>query len=446
MTQAAPPHMKRNVGLLATCQALFNTSTGVMLAVSALVGFKLAPEGHKWLATTPHAVQWVSTALFAIPVAMMMRRMGRRNAFVFSSLFGIAGAFVAAGSIFLQNFWVFMLATVIFGGFTSASQHYRFAAAEVASDVFRSRSISLVIGGGVVAALVGPEIAKWTHNLASGWLGENAFSRAVAFICGPGALNLGSGTGDQDPYQFAGTFLVMAIIPVILIGIVAMVRFPPVPEPAFEEPPRSVSQLLAQPGFIVAVLCAVIGWGIMVFMMAATPLAMTAQFGLTTENAMFVTQLHMLGMFAPSFITGSLIARYGLLNVLLCGLALSTAAALVGLSGNSLTHFLVANVFVGSGWNFLFVGGTALLTHCYRPAEREKAQGINDFLVFGTVAIFSGASGWVQTGFGWTAVCIVMMPFIAIVAMAVIWLKFTPGAAPETVSDARRALPVSAAE
>lgn len=443
---AAPPHMKRNVGLLATCQALFNTSTGVMLAVSALVGFKLAPESQKWLATTPHAVQWISTACFAIPVAIMMRRLGRKNAFVFSALFGIAGALVAAGSIFWQNFWVFMLATIIFGGFTAASQHYRFAAAEVASEAFRSRSISLVIGGGVVAAILGPEIAKWTHTVASSWMEQDAFSRAVAFICGPGALNLGSGVGDADPYQFAGTFLVVALVPIVLIGIVSMVRFPPVPEPDFNEPPRSAGQLLGQPGFIVAVMCAVIGWGIMVFMMAATPLAMTAQFGLTTENAMLVTQLHMLGMFAPSFVTGWLIARYGLLNILLCGLALSTMAALVGLTGGTMTQFLVANVFVGSGWNFLFVGGTALLTHCYRPVEREKAQGINDFLVFGTVAIFSGAAGWVQTGFGWTTVCIVMLPFIAIVAVAVAWLKFTPGAAPDSVSDARRAIPAAAAE
>ena len=445
----APPYMKRNVGLLATCQALFNTSTGVMLAVTALVGFKLAPESHKWLATTPHAVQWIATACFAIPVAIMMRRLGRRNAFIFSALFGIAGALVAAGSLFLQDFWLFLLATVIFGGFTSASQHYRFAAAEVASDAFRSRSISLVIGGGVVAAFAGPEIAKWTHDVATGWMEVDTFSRAVAFICGPGALSLTGGAGADgagNPYQFVGTFLVMAFVPVILIGIVAMVRFPPVPVPRFDEKPRRTGELLAQPGFIVAVLCAVIGWGIMVFMMAATPLAMTAQFGMTTEDAMFVTQLHMLGMFAPSFITGSLIARYGLLNVLLWGLGLSTAAAITGLSGSSLTHFWVANIFVGSGWNFLFVGGTALLTHCYRPVEREKAQGINDFLVFGTVAVFSGASGWVQTDFGWTAVCIVMLPFIAIVAGAVLWLKLTPGAAPDGVRDGRPALSPVAAE
>ena len=444
--QTAPLHMKTNVGLLASCQALFNTSTGVMLAVSALVGYKLAPEGSKWLATTPHAVQWLSTAAFAIPIALLMRRLGRRMAFILCSLFGTAGALVAAGAIFWQDFWVFMLATIIFGGFSAASQHYRFAAAEVASDVFRSRAISLVIGGGVVAAFLGPELAKWTHSSASGWIQGDAFSRAVSFICGPNALNLTAGPGGGDPYQFAGTFLLMAFVPLLLIGIVAMVRFPPVEKAAFEAAPRSTAQIARQPGFIVAVLCAVIGWGIMVLMMAATPLAMTHQFGHQTEDAMFVTQWHMVGMFAPSFFTGSLIARFGLLNILLCGLVLSTAAAVTGMFGGTLPHFWLANVLVGSGWNFLFVGGTALLTHCYRPVEREKAQGINDFLVFGTVAAFSGVAGWIQTDFGWTTVCIAMVPFLGLVAGAVLWLKFTPGAAPDGVTGGTPARSLAAAE
>ncbi len=442
---ATPPHMIRNVGLLSTCQALFNTSTGIMLAVSALVGFTLAPEGYKWLATTPHGVQWLSTASFAIPVAMLMRRLGRKAAFILSSILGSLGALVAAGAIFWHDFWIFALATVIFGGFTAASQHYRFAAAEVASDRFRSRAISLVIGGGVVAAFAGPEIAKWTHDLAAGWMKGDAFSRAVAFICGPGALNPPAGAG-EIPYQFAGTFLVLAIVPLVLICIVALVRFPPVPRAMLDDVARPLAEIVRQPGFIVAVMCSVIGWGVMVFMMAATPLAMTTQFHHHTADAMFVVQWHMVGMFAPSFITGSLIHRFGLLNVLLCGLCLTTGAAVTGMFGGTLFHFWLANIFVGAGWNFLFVGGTDLLTHCYRPSERARAQGFNDFLVFGTVAAFSIASGWVQETAGWLIVCIVMVPFVAVVGCAVIWLKFTPGAAPATVSDARRAVAPAAAE
>lgn len=442
---AAPPHMKRNVGLLITCQALFNTSTGIMLAVAALVGFMLAPEGQKWLATAPHGVQWLSTAAFAIPVAMLMRRLGRKAAFILCSVLGSLGALVAAGAIFWHEFWVFMLATVIFGGFTAASQHYRFAAAEVASDAFRSTAISLVIGGGVFAAFAGPEIAKWTHDIAAGWMEGDAFSRAVAFICGPGALNPPPNVGEV-PYQFAGTFLVMTLVPLVLICIVSLIRFPPMPPEARDEAPRRISTIASQPAFVVAVLCAVIGWGVMVFMMAATPLAMTAQFGHGTTDAMFITQWHMVGMFAPSFVTGSLINRYGLLNVLLCGLALTSSAAVTGMFGGTMFHFWLANIFVGAGWNFLFVGGTALLTHCYRPSERSRAQGVNDFLVFGSVAAFSTAAGWVQTTSGWLTVCIAMTPFVAVVFAAVLWLKLTPGAAPSGVRDGRPALPAVAAE
>lgn len=437
--------MIRNIGLLTTCQALFNTSTGVMLSVSALVGYVLAPEGYKWLATTPHGVQWLSTAAFAIPVSMLMRRVGRKAAFTLCSILGVLGALVAAGAIFRHEFWIFALATVIFGGFTAASQHYRFAAAEVASDSFRSRAISLVIGGGVVAAFLGPEIAKWTHDLAATWMQHDVFSGIMASVMGPEVLTPPVDTG-QPPYEFAGTFLAMAFVPIVLIGIIGFIRFPAVPAPALSDVPRRLTHIMRQPGFIVAVLCSVIGWGVMVFMMAATPLAMTSQYHHHTTDAMFVVQWHMLGMFAPSFVTGSLIRRCGLLNVLLCGLALTTIAAVTGMFGGTLFHFWLANILVGAGWNFLFVGGTDLLTRCYSPSERAKAQGVNDFLVFGSVAAFSTAAGWVQDTAGWLTVCFVMIPFVAVVFVAVLWLKFTPGAAPAGVSDGRPARQVAPAE
>ena len=168
----------------------------------------------------------------------------------------------------------------------------------------------------------------------------------------------------------------------------------------------------------------------MVLMMTATPIAMKAQFGHHEVDAMFVVQWHMVGMFAPSFITGSLIARFGLLNVLLAGLLLSACSAIVGALGGSISHFWLANVLVGMGWNFLFVGGTALLTYTYRPSERAKAQGINDFLVFGAVAIFSGSSGWIQTVLGWNTVCYLVLPFITAVFISVCWLKLYPSAVP----------------
>ncbi len=417
-----PQHMKRNVFLLATCQALFNTSTGVLIAVAALVGYKLAAD--KSLATLPQALQWLSTAVFAIPVAVLMRRLGRSFGFTISALFGIAGAFVAAMSIFYHSYWLFVCATLLFGGFTSASQHYRFAAAEVSSLGFRSKAISLVIGGGVVAAFLGPEISKWTYNLASSWMSVDMFSVAVASILGPGVLTLPERVPD-GPYQFAATFLVLALIPVLLIVVIRSIRFPKIQEADSSTPARPLFQIVLQPAFIVAVMCAVIGWGIMVLMMTATPIAMKAEFGHHETDAMFVVQWHMVGMFAPSFITGSLIARYGLLNILLVGLVLSASSAVAGVLGGSVSHFWAANVLVGVGWNFLFVGGTALLTHTYQPSERAKAQGFNDFMVFGAVAVFSGTSGWIQSIMGWTTVCYVVAPFILAVFCAVLWLKFS---------------------
>lgn len=410
-----PPHMRRNVVLLAACQAFFNTFTGMILAISALVGFMLAPPDYKWMATTPHALQWLSAAAFAIPMSSMMRRLGRKIAFSFSALLGIAGAIVAVIAIVQHSFWTFALATIIFGGYNAAGQSYRFAAAEISSPAFRSKAISLVVGGGVVAAFLGPEISKLTWQ---SWEGA----------------------------EFAGTFLVLGFVPLLLIATVCLVKFPRIENEIFDHPARPLKEIIRQPGFIVAVLCATIGWGVMVLMMAATPIAMKSEFGFAETDAMFVVQWHMVGMFAPSFVTGWLISRYGLLNVLLCGLALTGAAATTGAFGGTLHHFWWANVLVGTGWNFLFVGGTTLLTHTYRPVERNRVQGVNDFLVFFSVAVFSFAAGWLQAMIGWTHVSAAMLPFVGVAAAAVLWLKFTPGAAPVTVKDGRAAVAATPAE
>jgi len=395
--------MRRNVALLALCQAIANISTGVLLAMAALVGYFLATD--KSIATLPHAIQWEAVAAFAIPTAMMMRRLGRRDAFTVGALLGCGAALVGALSIYAHQFWIYVAATTVFGCFNATAQHLRFAAAEVADEAFRPIAISLVIGAAVVAAFVGPEIAKWTWQAIPG-------------------------------YDFLGTFLVLAVIPVFIILAVRFVTFPPRREASPDNPPRPTAEIARQPGFIVAVLCATIGWGVMVLMMSATPIAMKAEFGFGVRDAMFVVQWHMFGMFAPGFISGWLITRAGLLNVLLMGLALTIAAAVLGLFANSVASFAVANLCVGAGWNFLFVGGTTLLTHVYRPGERSRAQGLNDMLVFQTVALFSFVAGWIQVNLGWGTVCWIIMPFIGAVALAVLWLKFTPGAAPETLDRA----------
>jgi MFS family permease len=427
-----PLKMKRNVALLALCQAVFNTSTGVVLSVSALVGLALAT--NKSLATLPQALQWEATAAFSIPVAMIMRRFGRKAGFIFGALMGSVGGLLAAVAIFQGSFAMYLVAIFFFGAYTISGQSYRFAAADVANEKWRSIAISLVVGGGVLAAFVGPEISKWTHDVAANWLGNESFARAVEFICGPGIAAMAAvrsgGDSGAIPYQFASTFVVLAFIPLLLIAVVSLVKFPAKAEQKFDHSGRSLGKIARQPAFVVAVLCAVIGWGVMVLMMAATPLAMVKEYGHNYEAAALVVQWHMFGMFAPSFFTGWLIGRFGLINILIAGLVLSCSAAIIGLSGHSLAFFLAANICVGTGWNFLFVGSTSLLTKVYRPEEKNKAQGLNDALVFQSVAAFSFSAGLLQEAVGWELVCCVLLPFIAVVFVAVLWLKFAPGVAP----------------
>ncbi len=424
------PKMKRNVALLVMCQAVFNTSTGVVLSVSALVGLALA--SNKSLATLPQALQWEASAAFAIPLAFFMRRFGRKAGFIFGALMGSAGGLLAAIAIFQGSFAMYLVAIIFFGAYTISGHSYRFAAADVASEKLRSIAISLVVGGGVVAAFVGPEISKWTHDVAATWLGNESFAKAVEFIRGSGIAVTAAETGSRGvPYQFASTFVILAFIPWLLIGVVSLVKFPQKEEQKFADSGRPLREIASQPTFIVAVLCAVIGWGVMVLMMAATPLAMVREYGHMYEAAALVVQWHMFGMYAPSFFTGWLIGKIGLLNVLITGLILSTIAALIGLSGHSLGFFIAANICVGIGWNFLFVGSTALLTKTYRPEEKNKSQGLNDALVFQSVAAFSFSAGMLQNAVGWESLCVVLLPFIAIVFVAVLFLKFKPGAAPE---------------
>ncbi len=384
-----PVSARKNVALLVVCQALCNTLTTVMLATSALAGYHLAV--NKGLATLPHAVQWLAVMAMAIPVAMLMRRWGRKRAFAFGALFGIAGGLIGAYGLYKGEFWIFVLASVMTGAFSTFSQHYRFAAAEAADLAWRSRAISFVIGGGLIAAFAGPEIAKLTKDAFTG-------------------------------HVFAGTYLCIAVIPPILIAVLMRIDFPPAAEKKQAGGGRPIFRIATQPDYMVAVLAAVMGWGTMVLLMTATPIAMIVN-GHAFNDAAFVVQWHVFAMFAPSFFSGWLISRFGVLNIILCGLALVVAAISFGLSGTTVTDFWLTNVCIGAGWNFLFVGGTTLLTGTYRPEETARAQGFNDFLVFGGVAVFSFTAGFVQSNFGWDVVNLMVIPWIIGVGAAVIWLK-----------------------
>lgn len=384
---------KTNVALFATCQALANTFVTVILATTALVGAQIAED--KTLATLPHALSWVATMAMAIPASMMMRSFGRRLGFVSGALFGIAGTLVAAYGIFANTLLIFACGTILIGASGAFSQLYRFAASEAADDSFRSKAISLTIGGGVVAAFVGPELAKLTKDIYA-------------------------------PITFAGTYLVLAVVPLLMIAVVVWTRPAPVAHNAGRDTGRPLGEIVRQPVFIVAALAAMIAWGVMVLLMTATPLSMIAC-DFTFDDAAFVVQWHIFGMFAPSFFTGWLIARFGLVTIMITGAVMLLGCVAAGLSGVAIWNFWLANMLAGVGWNFLFVTATALLAQSHTPAEREKVQGFNDFLVFGTVAASSFISGWLQNAYGWNTVNWSLVPWIAVVVLAITWLRAQRG-------------------
>ena len=380
---------RRTVAQLAVSQAIGQTFAGMILATTALVGTQLAAD--KSLATLPHALGWVSVAACAIPASQMMRRMGRRAGFVIGALFGVLGATMAGYGIWIGSFWMFVAGTVTLGAFNAVNLLYRFAAAEAAEPSWRAKAISFVLAGSVVAGVVGPEIAKWTKDLLA-------------------------------PIEFAGTYFALAALPLLMIAVMAATPIARPAATARRGRGRPLSEIARQPKFIVAVLGAMIGWAVMSLMMTATPLAMVAC-GFDFTNAAFVVQWHILGMYVPSFFTGSLIARFGLPRVMLTGAVFQFACVAAALGGLDIWNFWLANVLVGVGWNFLFVSGTALLTETHTPEEAPTVQGFNDFAVFGVVATTAFSSGWVQNQYGWDVVNYSVLPVILVSIAAALWLN-----------------------
>ena len=376
----------KNVGVLALCQAFFNSSGSILAVTSSLVGFYFLGD-DKTLATVPVAAMVIGTASATVPASLLMRRVGRRTGFRLGALVGLLGAITAATSFFYTSFWMFTAGTLLIGMYNAFGQQYRFAAADVASDAFRSKAISLVLAGGVVAAFVGPEIARFTVDVVPG-------------------------------HEFLGPYL--AIIALLLVTI-AVLGFVDIPKSAADdggEPQRPLREIARQPTFMVAVFSAMVGYVVMVLLMTATPIAML-QHSHDFVDTKLVIQWHVVAMFAPSFVTGSLIGRFGKLNVIFAGVVLLTASIIVALTGTALINFWLALFLLGLGWNFMFVGGTTLLTDTYRPSERAKAQALNEFLVFGSVAIASLSAGVLLQSFGWHAVNYGAVPFLALVTVAI---------------------------
>jgi MFS family permease len=377
----------RNVGLLAACQAMLFTNNTTLIAINGLAGLALAP--HVALATLPVTAWVLGGALGTMPASFHMKRVGRQRGLSAGTLWGVVGALLAAGAIWLQSFWLLCFATLVWGVYNAYGQYYRFAAADVSTPDFRATAISLVLAGGIVGGLVGPTLSRWTIDLA-----------------GP---------------RFMSAYLALIVF---ALATMVVLRFIRIPEPTAAERAatgRPLGEIAAQPKFIVAVLSGAIGYGVMNFLMTSTPIAMRAC-GHPYSDAATVISWHVVGMFAPSFFTGGLIRRAGVLPVMLAGALLNLVAIGIALSGLEVAHFWWSLVILGVGWNFLYIGGTTLLTETYRPEERAKAQGANDQAIFIMMAISSLSSGAAVTTGGWERVNLFALPLVAVVALALGWL------------------------
>ena len=388
MVEPADARTKRNVLVLAACQALLNTTGSIYISVGALIGASLAD--NLAFATLPVALGVVGTALGTLPASLLMKRIGRRAGFIVGAGIGVVGATGAAFAIVAASFELFCVAAIVIGAYRAFGNLYRFAAADVAPVEFKSRAISYVLAGGVVAGFIGPSIAKLTRDAISS-------------------------------HEFAGCLLAMAALAALTALLVSLIRIPRAPEIASADAERPLGVIVRQPAMIAAVLAGAIGYAVMALLMTATPLAMIGHHHSFNSSAT-VIQWHVVAMFLPSFATGTLINRFGIVPILLSGAALLAGACITGGLGTSFAHFIIGLVMVGVGWNFLFIGGSTLLTTVHTPAERAKTQGLNDFVVFGSVAIASLSSGQLLHHVGWTAINLVALPVIAVAAIAIVML------------------------
>lgn len=378
---------KKNVGILALCQALLLTNNVTLIAVNALIGHALAP--NKALATLPITTYVIGAALTTMPASLLMRRIGRRGGFMGGSLLGLLGASLCTWGLGIASFWLICFGTLVMGMYNAFGQYYRFAAADVASSKFKSKAISLVLAGGIVGGIIGPELTKWSKD----WV--------------------------ETP--FMGSYLLLMGLSVAATVLVSRVDIPPSAEARQPGSGRPLSRIVMQPVFAVAALGAMIGYGAMNLLMSVTPLAMQHH-GHHFNDAAMVLEWHVIGMYGPAFFTGSLINRFGVLKVMLWGAVLMLASVFIALAGVGFIHFLAALFLLGVGWSFLYVGGTTLLTESYRPEEKAKAQGANDFLVFATMAVSSLSSGALLTRGGWETVNVWALPFLVVAGAATAWL------------------------
>ena len=362
--------MNRNLWLLTICQGLFMTNNVVFIAINGLVGLNLAPFG--WMATLPVMAYVVGGAMSTALVTRTQSRYGRKVSFQLGLLVAVLSALLCCYAAYSKNFWLLVTATVVAGYYNANAQLYRFAAAELAAPAFKEKAISLVMAGGLLGAVLGPNLASKTRSLTD--------------------------------VPFAGAYLALAVVALLAMALLAYVTFPPAPVKTSakngSDSGRPLGEIMRQPVFIVAAAAGALGYGVMNLLMAATPIAMQIC-GLSFSDTAWVLEWHVIGMFAPGFFTGHLIKRYGTLPIMAIGLALNMTCVVIALSGIEFRQFLVALFLLGLGWNFLFTGATTLALTAYRPEEKDKAQGALNFCVFAVLAISSLTSGVLVTTQGW---------------------------------------------
>jgi MFS family permease len=380
--------MNKNLWLLAAAQGLFLTNNVVFIAINGLVGLSLAPLG--WMATLPVMGYVVGGALSTPLVARTQSAFGRQASFQIGLALAMGSALLCYWAAMAGNFWLLVTATVIAGYYSATGQLYRFAAAELAVPEFREKAVSLVLAGGLVGAVLGPNLASRTRNLLE--------------------------------VPFAGAYLSLAVVALVSMAIMAFLRFPPLPPKKAGAPSgRPLSVIMRQPVFIVATAGAALGYGVMNLLMAATPLAMQVC-GFEFDDAALVLEWHVIGMFAPGFFTGHLIKRFGVLTIMGVGVALNVLCVAIALSGVNLHQFLIALFLLGVGWNFLFTGSTTLSLQAYAPEEKDRAQAAINFFLFATMAVTSFASGALVTTQGWAWLNIGSLLPLALTGAALVWL------------------------
>jgi predicted MFS family arabinose efflux permease len=381
---------RRNALVLAVAQAFAGGNNAVIVSAGSIVGAMIAPD--KGLATLPITFMVIGMWLGTLPVGALAKTYGRRFALQTGTVFGTLAGLISCAGILQGSFALFLVGSFCGGLYAAAHQSYRFAAADTASESFKPKAVSWVLAGGLFAGLIGPQLIIFTKDF---W----------------------------PPYLFAATFLGQAIVAVLAGLVLTFVRLPKPTAQAAKTTGRPLSEIVRTPRFLIAVMCGVASYAVMNVVMTSAPLAMV-ECGHSVTAAALGLQWHILAMYGPSFFTGSLILRFGVRRVVMAGLALLAAASLVAIAGITVAHFWTALILLGLGWNFAFIGATTMVTQCHRPEERNKVQAFNDFLVFGSMAIGSFASGKVLATAGWAMVNGVVLPFVLGAALLLLWLSF----------------------